>query len=69
MRRSWRARAWTWSDPEPLPAGNAMWKFPNAIVTPHIAGRSDKDRGTDGGDHQGEHRALRGWAAADQRGG
>jgi phosphoglycerate dehydrogenase-like enzyme len=31
-------------DPEPLPAGNAMWKFPNAIVTPHIAGRSDKDR-------------------------
>jgi D-2-hydroxyacid dehydrogenase (NADP+) len=32
-------------DPEPLPAGNAMWKFPNAIVTPHIAGRSDKDRG------------------------
>jgi phosphoglycerate dehydrogenase-like enzyme len=32
-------------DPEPLPAGNALWKFPNAIVTPHIAGRSDKDRG------------------------
>jgi D-2-hydroxyacid dehydrogenase (NADP+) len=32
-------------DPEPLPAGNAMWKFPNAIVTPHIAGRSDRDRG------------------------
>lgn len=31
-------------DPEPLPAGNALWKFPNAIVTPHIAGRSDKDR-------------------------
>jgi phosphoglycerate dehydrogenase-like enzyme len=22
-----------------------MWRFPNAIVTPHIAGRSDKDRG------------------------
>jgi D-2-hydroxyacid dehydrogenase (NADP+) len=32
------------TDPEPLPAGNALWKFPNAIVTPHIAGRSDKDR-------------------------
>src|SRR5260370_30040701 len=31
-------------DPEPLPKGNALWKFPNAIVTPHIAGRSDKDR-------------------------
>lgn len=33
------------TDPEPLPAGHALWKFQNAIVTPHIAGRSDKDRG------------------------
>jgi phosphoglycerate dehydrogenase-like enzyme len=33
------------TDPEPLPKGNALWKFPNAIVTPHIAGRSDMDRG------------------------
>ncbi|MBM3784104.1 MAG: D-2-hydroxyacid dehydrogenase [Acidobacteria bacterium] len=32
------------TDPEPLPAGNALWKFSNAIITPHIAGRSDKDR-------------------------
>ncbi|MBV8817156.1 MAG: D-2-hydroxyacid dehydrogenase, partial [Acidobacteriaceae bacterium] len=32
-------------DPEPLPQGNALWKFPNVIITPHIAGRSDKDRG------------------------
>lgn len=32
------------TDPEPLPAGNALWKFPNAIITPHIAGRSDIDR-------------------------
>jgi phosphoglycerate dehydrogenase-like enzyme len=32
-------------DPEPLPKGNALWKFPNVIVTPHIAGRSDKDHG------------------------
>ena len=32
-------------DPEPLPAGHALWKFPNAIMTPHIAGRSDRDRG------------------------
>ena len=32
------------TDPEPLPAGHALWKFDNAIITPHIAGRSDKDR-------------------------
>ena len=32
-------------DPEPLPQGHALWKFPNAMITPHIAGRSDKDRG------------------------
>jgi phosphoglycerate dehydrogenase-like enzyme len=32
------------TDPEPLPKGNALWKFDNAIITPHIAGRSDKDR-------------------------
>lgn len=33
------------TDPEPLPKGNALWKFDNAIITPHIAGRSDRDRG------------------------
>jgi phosphoglycerate dehydrogenase-like enzyme len=32
------------TDPEPLPVGNALWKFENAIITPHIAGRSDQDR-------------------------
>ena len=32
------------TDPEPLPKGHALWKFENTIVTPHIAGRSDKDR-------------------------
>ena len=32
------------TDPEPLPQGHSLWKFPNAIVTPHIAGRSDRDR-------------------------
>jgi phosphoglycerate dehydrogenase-like enzyme len=32
------------TDPEPLPRGHALWKFENAIITPHIAGRSDKDR-------------------------
>jgi D-2-hydroxyacid dehydrogenase (NADP+) len=31
------------TDPEPLPKGHPLWKFPNAIVTPHIAGRSDRD--------------------------
>ncbi len=30
-------------DPEPLPKGHALWKFNNVIVTPHIAGRSDRD--------------------------
>jgi len=33
------------TDPEPLPEGHALWEFKNAIVTPHIAGRSDLDRG------------------------
>jgi D-2-hydroxyacid dehydrogenase (NADP+) len=31
------------TDPEPLPKGHALWQFPNAIITPHIAGRSDQD--------------------------
>jgi len=31
------------TDPEPLPKGNALWKFDNVVITPHIAGRSDKD--------------------------
>src|ERR1051326_3236744 len=30
--------------PAPLPKGHPLWKFQNAIITPHIAGRSDKDR-------------------------
>jgi phosphoglycerate dehydrogenase-like enzyme len=33
------------TDVEPLPKGHALWKFDNAIVTPHIAGRSDNDAG------------------------
>ena len=32
------------TDPEPLPKGHALWKFDNVIITPHIAGRSDRDR-------------------------
>ena len=31
------------TDPEPLPKGHPLWKFENVIMTPHIAGRSDKD--------------------------
>ncbi|MFN7924494.1 MAG: D-2-hydroxyacid dehydrogenase [Bryobacteraceae bacterium] len=33
------------TDPEPLPKGHPLWKFNNAIITPHIAGRSDMDAG------------------------
>jgi phosphoglycerate dehydrogenase-like enzyme len=31
------------TDPEPLPKGHPLWKFPNVVITPHIAGRSDQD--------------------------
>jgi phosphoglycerate dehydrogenase-like enzyme len=31
------------TDPEPLPKGHPLWKFDNVVITPHIAGRSDKD--------------------------
>ena len=31
------------TDPEPLPKGHPLWKFNNAIITPHVAGRSDQD--------------------------
>jgi phosphoglycerate dehydrogenase-like enzyme len=31
------------TDPEPLPKEHPLWKFDNAIITPHIAGRSDQD--------------------------
>jgi phosphoglycerate dehydrogenase-like enzyme len=32
------------TDPEPLPENHPLWKCENVIITPHIAGRSDKDR-------------------------
>ena len=32
------------TDPEPLPQGHALWKFDNVIITPHVAGRSDRDQ-------------------------
>jgi phosphoglycerate dehydrogenase-like enzyme len=28
------------TDPEPLPKGHPLWKFPNVVVTPHVAGNS-----------------------------
>ncbi|MCX6620422.1 MAG: hypothetical protein NTY38_04980 [Acidobacteria bacterium] len=32
------------TDPEPLPAGHALRQFPNVIITPHVASRSDMSR-------------------------
>ena len=31
------------TDPEPLPKQHPLWRFENVIITPHIAGRSDRD--------------------------
>jgi len=28
------------TDPEPLPHGHPLWKFPNVVITPHVAGNS-----------------------------
>ena len=28
------------TDPEPLTKGHRLWKMPNVIITPHVAGRS-----------------------------
>ncbi len=30
------------TDPEPLPSGHPLWKFSNVVITPHVAGRSDR---------------------------
>jgi phosphoglycerate dehydrogenase-like enzyme len=30
------------TNPEPLPKGHPLWKFENVIITPHIAGQSDR---------------------------
>jgi phosphoglycerate dehydrogenase-like enzyme len=29
------------TDPEPLPKGDPLWKFPNVVITPHSSGGSD----------------------------
>jgi phosphoglycerate dehydrogenase-like enzyme len=29
------------TEPEPLPAGHALWRVPNVIITPHVAGESE----------------------------
>ncbi len=33
------------TDPEPLPEGHPLWKAPNLIITPHVAGRSREGLG------------------------
>jgi phosphoglycerate dehydrogenase-like enzyme len=30
------------TDPEPLPKGHPLWKFPNVVITPHTSGGSDR---------------------------
>ncbi|HYO82371.1 MAG TPA: D-2-hydroxyacid dehydrogenase [Bryobacteraceae bacterium] len=30
------------TDPEPLPKGHPLWKFPNVVITPHNSGGSDR---------------------------
>ncbi len=32
------------TDPEPLPRGHPLWTMPRVIITPHVAGRSDRGR-------------------------
>ena len=32
------------TDPEPLPAGHPLWSTPRVLISPHTAGRSDRNR-------------------------
>ena len=56
------------TDPEPLPKGHPLWKFPNVIITPHVSGGSDnlEARLTS---REGKYPAVRGRNAAAQCGG
>ena len=56
------------TDPEPLPKGHPLWKFDNVVITPHIAGRSDKDRARMVGTIKENIRRFVDGQAADQRG-
>ena len=29
------------TDPEPLPADDALWDAPNVLITPHVSGATD----------------------------
>jgi phosphoglycerate dehydrogenase-like enzyme len=29
------------TDPEPLPKGDALWEFPNVVITPHVASAAE----------------------------
>lgn len=29
------------TDPEPLPAGDSLWNFPNVVITPHVASNAE----------------------------
>ncbi len=42
LRRGRLQAALDVTDPEPLPAGHPLWSLPNAMITPHVAGDSDK---------------------------
>jgi phosphoglycerate dehydrogenase-like enzyme len=49
LERGWIAGAGLDAmDPEPLPPDHPLWKMPNVVISPHIAGltRGTRDRGT-----------------------
>ncbi len=40
LNSGWIRAALDVTDPEPLPDGHALWKCPNLLLTPHVAGSS-----------------------------